>query len=534
MLIRLLRRLLQSGAASVRGAAARTPLRSGPARKSELEDPPEALPAAELFGIGLERLKVDDFVAAEGQFRSAIRQAPGFADAHFYLGVTLARQRRHAEATDCFALAAHYRPDFAEAHFQLGLAELSLARFDDAIESFEKVTKLRPDYAVAHCNLGYLLYKHFERLDDAETHLRRALELDPASIETQINLAMVLDHRGETDDAMALYDRILTDRPDNNEVRFNRSLIRLARGDYAGGWLDYEARHALQLRRNFPFPEWDGASLSDRTILVYAEQGLGDEIMFASCLGELIGQAAHCVVECHRKLEKLFRRSYPAATVHGTLQTDADMTWLERMPKFDCKVGIGSLPLRFRKSREEFPAHTGYLKADLVRVEYWRARLGELDSGPKIGISWRGGTKKTRRQLRSIPLEQWGPLLMLPGVHFVSLQHGDCQGEIEALRDASGVRVRHWAEAVDDYDETAALLTALDLVISVQTALVHLGGALGKPVWGLVSSRPEWRYQEAGDTIPWYPSVRLIRQRTPGDWHSVINEVRRRLERWRT
>jgi tetratricopeptide (TPR) repeat protein len=528
----LLAKLLKSAWAGLsrgkegRHASARFP------GQSRRDDTPDAVPAEDLFNIGQEHLNAGDLMAAERRFRAVIEGAPEFVDAHFYLGVTLVRQLRHGEATDCFALATRFRPDFAEAHFQLGLAELRLERFDDAIESYQKVIELKPDYADAHCNLGLLLYKHLEELDSAEAHLRRALELKPESIEAQTNLAMVLDHRGETDAAVALYDRILQDRPDDNEVRLNRSLIRLARGDYLGGWPGYEARHALQLRREFPFPEWDGSSLNGRTILVHAEQGLGDEIMFASCLGEILEQAEHCVVECHRKLEKLFRRSYPAATVHGALQTDADMTWLDRMPNIHCKVGIGSLPLRFRTSRAEFPEHTGYLKPDPVRVEYWRARLAGLGSGPKIGISWRGGARKTRRHARSIPLEQWGPLLTLPGVHFVSLQYGDCQGEIDAVRDASSARVHHWAEAIDDYDETAALVTALDLVISVQTAIVHLGGALGKPVWGLVSSRPEWRYQEAGDSVPWYPSVRLIRQPTPDDWQSVINEVRRRLERW--
>lgn len=501
--------------------------------QSKLDDTKDAVLAEELCNIGLERLNAGEFMAAERQFRAAIERTPNFVDAHFYLGVTLARQLRHGEATDFFVLAIQDRPDFAEAHFQLGLSELRLERFDDAIESYQTVIELKPDYADAHANLGLLLYKHLEELDSAEAHLRRALELKPESIEAQTNLAMVLDHRGETDAAVALYDRILRDRPDDNEVRLNRSLIRLARGDYAGGWPGYEARHALQLRRDFPFPEWDGSSLNGRAILVHAEQGLGDEIMFASCLGEVIEQAAHCVVECHRKLEKLFRRSFPAATVHGTLQTDADMSWLDRMPRIHCKVGIGSLPLHFRQSRAAFPEHTGYLKPAPERVEYWRTRLAGLGSGPKVGISWRGGARKTRRHVRSIALEQWGPLLTRPGAHFISLQYGDCQGEIDAVRDASSARVHHWAEAIDDYDETAALVTALDLVISVQTAIVHLGGALGKPVWGLVSWRPEWRYQEAGDSVPWYPSVRLIRQPTPDDWQGVIDEVGRRLERWR-
>lgn len=484
-----------------------------------------------LLATGLERLQAGDLIAAEKHLGAAAERAPDLADAHFYHGVALLRQRRYEDAIDCFALAAHYRPDFAEARFQLGVAQIHLERFDDAVESFRKVVELKPDYADAHSNLGYVLYKHLERLDEAEAHLRRALQLDPEKIEAQTNLAMVLDHRGETAAALALYDRILGLKPDDSEVRLNRSLILLARGDYARGWPEYEARRAVQMRRELRLPEWDGTPLSGRVILVHAEQGLGDEIMFASCLGDVIGEARHCVIECDRKVEKLFRRSFPAATVYGALQTDPPRNWLDHDPRIDCTVGIGSLPLRFRTSRADFPRHAGYLRADPVRRDYWRGRLHEIGSGPKIGVSWRGGAKKTRRHARSIPLENWVPLLTLPGMHFVSLQYGEIGGDLDAMRDVSRCVMHHWPEAIEDYDETAALVSALDLVISVQTAVIHLGGALGKPVWVLVSSRPEWRYQEAGESLPWYPSVRLIRQTTPGDWRGVIDEARRRVER---
>ena len=490
------------------------------------------MPPGTLLATGLERLRAGDLIAAEEYLSAAAERMPDRADAHFYCGVAVLRQKRYEDAIDCFTLAVHHRPDFAEARFQLGVAQFHLERFDDAIASFRKVIELTPDHADAHCNLGYALYKHLERLDEAEAHLRRALDLDPGKIETGTNLAMVLDHRGETDAALELYDQILAVKPDDGEVRLNRALILLARGDYARGWPEYEARHAVQPCREFRLPEWDGGSLAGRVILVHAEQGLGDEIMFASCLGEVIGQARHCVIECHRKLEKLFRRSFPAATVYGALQTDPQRNWLDHDPRIDCKAGIGSLPLRLRASRGDFPRHTGYLRADPVRSEYWRERLRGLGSGPKIGISWRGGARKTRRHVRSIPPEDWGPLLALPGMHFVSLQYGETRSDIDAMQAASRCVVHHWPEAIDDYDETAALVSALDLVMSVQTAIIHLGGALGRPVWVLVSSRPEWRYQEEGDSLPWYPSVRLIRQSTPGDWRGVIDDARRRLERF--
>ena len=489
------------------------------------------MPLGAELRAGLERLRAGDYHEAERHLGSAVEQAPEVPEAHLYLGVALARQGRHEEAADCFVLATHHRPDFAEAHFQLGLVELHLDQPDAALAAFRRAADLKPDHADAHCNMGFLLYKHLEELDDAEAHLRRALELKPASIEAQINLAMVLDHRGETEAALAMYESILDVAPETHEVRLNRGLIRLARGDYARGWPDYEARHAVQRQRAFPYPAWDGTSVAGRTVLVHAEQGLGDEIMFASCLDEVIARAGHCVIECHRKLERLFCRSFPAATVHGTLQTDTDFTWLDRMPRIDCQVGIGSLPLRFRLSHSDFPRHTGYLKANATRVAHWRARLDAHGEGLKVGISWLGGTKKTRRLVRSIPLEQWGSLLALPGAHFVSLQYTDCSAELADLERNHGIRIYHWQEAIDDYDETAALVGALDLVISVQTAVVHLAGALGKPGWVMVSAFPEWRYSRTGTTLPWYPSLRIFRQRTLGHWQDVIDQMAAELPR---
>lgn len=485
-----------------------------------------------ILSAGLEKLRAGDPVGAEKEFEAVAHRSPDLPEAQLYLGVSLLKQKRYEDAIDCFILALHYRPDFAEAHFQLGLAQIHLEQFDQAIESLRAVVDLKPDYADAHCNLGYVLYKHREELDEAEAHLRRALELDPGKLEAQTNLAMVLDHRGHSDAALDMYERILTITPEDNEVRLNRSLILLARGDYARGWPEYEARRVLEAHREFPFPEWDGTSLNQRVMLIHAEQGLGDEIMFASCLDEVIVQARHCVIECHQKLEKIFQRSFPAATVRGTLQTGKSQNWLGGEAGIDCKIGIGSLPLHFRRHRADFPAHSGYLKADPARKDYWRSRLGALGEGPKIGISWRGGAIRTRRYMRSIPLEEWTPLLRLPGMHFISLQYGECQDEIDAVSRTSGIRVHHWPEAIEDYDETASLASALDLVISVQTAVIHLAGALGRPVWVLVSSRPEWRYQEAGESLPWYPSVRLIRQATAGEWGPVMDQASRRLQQW--
>jgi hypothetical protein len=191
---------------------------------------------------------------------------------------------------------------------------------------------------------------------------------------------------------------------------------------------------------------------------------------------------------------------------------------------------MGSLPLYLRKREEDFPRHPGYLKADPARVAYWRQRLAGLGTGLKVGISWRGGTSKTRIRSRSIPLADWLPVLQQHGVDFVSLQYGDVADELEQLQQQHGIALPHWQDAIDDYDETAALVSALDLVVSVCTAVIHLSGALGREVWILTPATPEWRYTFHGDSLPWYPSSRLYRQAVIGEWSPVFHRVAAALQ----
>jgi ADP-heptose:LPS heptosyltransferase len=191
---------------------------------------------------------------------------------------------------------------------------------------------------------------------------------------------------------------------------------------------------------------------------------------------------------------------------------------------------MGTLPLFLRRRSSDFPSHTGYLKADARRVAYWKAMLATLPGRRKVGISWRGGLATTQRSFRSIPLAAWLPILSTLGIDFVSLQYGEVDAELGVLR-ASGASLTHWQDAIDDYDETAALVSALDLVVSVQTAVVHLAGALGQRAKVLITAQPEWRYGATGSMI-WYPSVRLYRQETPGDWKPVIEAVRSDIAAW--
>jgi ADP-heptose:LPS heptosyltransferase len=251
--------------------------------------------------------------------------------------------------------------------------------------------------------------------------------------------------------------------------------------------------------------------------------------MFASCLPDAIERAGVCLVECEPRLVELFTRSFPQARVFP-YRGKRDPQWAECGHIPDYQIHLGSLPGLFRRHATDFPQqHGAYLHADPSRIEHWREQLARLGPGRKIGISWRGGAPRTRRTLRTAALAELAPLWAQKDTVFVSLQYGDCSDELSEFVTQTGNAVTHWQQALDDYDETAALVCALDLVISVQTAVVHLAGALGKPVWVLVPAVPEWRYMAHGARMLWYPTVNLVRQTVRGDWTSVCHDVAKGL-----
>jgi len=335
------------------------------------------------------------------------------------------------------------------------------------------------------------------------------------------------------EEASAVIDAVLRRHPDLAESHVVRGTRLLRRGDFARGWTDYEWRlrdASPQCGVGFDLPVWDGNPVTHGTLLVCGEQGLGDQIMFASCIGDLLGLAPHCIIECDARLKKLFARSFPQARFYVQRKNEESM-WLRDGLVPSAKTWIGSLPGHFRRQVTDFPQRERYLQADARMIANWRHALQALGPGPKIGISWHGGTGTTRKGLRSIALERWLPLLRCSGIHFVSLQYGDCRSEIERVRSSAGIDIAHWDHAIQDYDQTAALVSALDLVVSVQTAAVHLAGALGTPVWVLVPRIAEWRYGERGKCMPWYPSAKLFRQEVAGDWCDVMEGVVRAVQR---
>jgi len=464
---------------------------------------------------------------AERSYMAALALSAHYGPALTNLGLLRARRGDRAGALDCFRTAVRADPWSVAAIRGLvdWLPDDDVPHDDVAL--LREITTRFAEHADALAALGRLHLRGTFDAQPAVAALERAVALGQRDADTFAALGAGLQEVGRLEDALAAFDRARSIDPQHIGARFHRAIALLTLGRFAEGWPDYELRLLSEDRpqRAFPHPRWSGERLAGKTILVHAEQGIGDEILFASCLPDIIAQAQHCVIDCAPKLAAIFRRSFPTATVRGGDPRDS-IDWALPLG-IDVQSPAGSVPLHLRSTAAAFPAHQGYLRADPAKVARWRERLAALGSGRAIGVSWRGGTLRTRTDRRSLPLSDLLPIVREPGIHFVSLQYGpDATAEVDRVAAESGIRVHHWPEAIVDYDETAALATALDGIVSVCTAIVHLGGALGRPVWVLAPRVPEWRYGASGDRMPWYPSVRLHRQSADGIWAPVVDAVR--------
>ncbi len=483
------------------------------------------------FDAGLAAYSCTDFATAIACFNRALQSRHDDADAHNNLGLSYLGLGRSEDAMDAFVLAIHFRPQFPQAFYNRALAALQRGDVREVVTCLEQAIELKPDFVAAYSTLGYVLGHQAGEPELGAAHIRKALALSPADPDVLCNYSAVLAQEGRAGEALEICQQLLAAHPDMHEARLNRALARLKLGQYSQAWPDYEARKLARgnyVPRLLPLPEWQGQALGGKKLLIYAEQGLGDQIMFASCVPDVLKQVESCLIECAPKLVALFRRSFPSATIESQALGDASLARLAQATGVDYQVAIGSLPAQFRRHRSDFPSHVGYLHAEPARIDFWKRRLDALGPGLKIGISWSGGAPATRGAGRSTQLAAWLPILQQTACHFVNLQYGNAGGELQAIKAIARERppvIHDWREAIDNYAETAALVTALDLVISVQTALVHLAGALGKPAWVILQAASEWRYGEQSEAMPWYPGVRLLRQPRPGDWQSVIMRI---------
>ncbi len=422
-------------------------------------------------------------------------------------------------------------PDDPQARNNLASCLLAQGENAAAEAEYRKVLERAPQHPEALHNLGRALLVQ-QRLADAEAALRSARRLRRRDPQVAASLGDVRRAQGRAERAALWFGRAL--RLDSGFAKAEDTLVytSLALGRFETGWRLQrkvrlrDRRWQSQLAR-FPQPEWRGEALAGKRLLVWSEQGLGDQIMYAGCLPEVLALGGSVVLEAGKRLATLFARGFPGVEVVESAGWNPAPRLLQ--PDIDWQNGMSALPWFTRGGRDAFPARQGYLRPDPARVARWQAELAALGPGLKVGISWRGGTQWTGSERRSTGLARWRGLLTLDGARFVSLQYGDVAAELAALEREHGLRLPHWPEAGSDMEEHAALIGALDLVISVCNTAIHMAGALGKPVWVLVPARAGWRYLQRGARMPWYPSARLYRQPRPGEWGVVFAEIERAL-----
>jgi tetratricopeptide (TPR) repeat protein len=494
-------------------------------------DPLSLIARVRLSEVLREADRLDEAEAAARAVLEIDDEAPA---AHIVLGMAHKAKGQVKKARECFERALALKPGHPQAVQQLAHALREEDRLDDAERHLRAALRERPDDPGLAADLGMILADQM-RYDEALERFDHALRLSPGHVVAINRKALLLDHLGDRARGLELLREALRLAPNDEFVhytQYNLGLHHLKYGEFAAGWAGYEHRRGFEnfigRYRRFPLPQWDGGPLAGRNVLVLPEQGLGDEIMFGSCIPDLAAEAAHVIVECDPKLEAIFRRSFPACTVVSRQRTLAN-DWITRVePKPELQVAAGSLAGRYRSRTEDFPQRP-FLQADPARVAAWKAKLEALGPGRKIGLSWRGGVGLTGRKRRSFSLGELAPILRLPGTHWVNLQYTDVREELRQLESRQSLKVHHWQDAIDDYGETAALVCALDGVLTVCTAIVHLSGALGRPAVVMVPFGADWRYGGEGERIIWYPSVRLVRQRQVGEWSDVLQEVSRRI-----
>jgi hypothetical protein len=371
-------------------------------------------------------------------------------------------------------------------------------------------------------NLGACLAEQGQRAE-ALAVLCHVVERHPDNAAAWANLGVATKNLGDLNTAIQSFDRALMLEPAHANARWNRSLCLLGKGRLAEGWVDYEGRWKASehcQERPFTQPRWDGSDPAGKTILVWLEQGLGDRILFASMLPDLVRAGAHCVLECDLRLVTLFARSFPDAEVVPDTEPPHPRT---RQPDIDFQIPAGSLARWFRSNLDSFPKKSGYLVPDAVEVERWRERLAELGEGLKVGICWRSGITRGMRSIYYSQLNQWGPILTLPDVQFVNLQYGQCAEELKEAEALFGTRINGWQDMdlKDDQDGLAALMSALDLVISAGTAVDALAGAVGVETWVLTRGIGDW-WGLGTDRCPWNPSVRAFQCGAAEPWEPMI------------
>ncbi|MHB1291141.1 MAG: FkbM family methyltransferase [Sulfuricella sp.] len=481
----------------------------------------EALAAAPgfapaLLNLGYCQYEAGEYSDASKTLAKAAAANPVNTDARRMLADALREEGRLDEALSIYDRLLAENPGLADAWVNRGQALEKARRFQEALVSFQRGLELVPGNPRVLNNIGVAL-QALDRCEEAQDYLRRALELDPSSIETRINLGAALREAGAVAEAAAWLEQLCDYAPASGEARFALAFVLLLQGDYARGWEMMEGRATSRQRdlwvfgRHYGAPLWDGAPLAGKTLLVCAEQGAGDVIQFVRFLPMLAGRAGRVVLETPEDLLPLLK-DFPAVTrvARGA-----------RLPRYHAYVPLLSLPRLLEIDGKNCAPVIPYLHPDPEKAAAWRARLNKV-ADLKVGLCWAGSRRHANDHKRSVPAALLETLSSLAGVAYYSLQK-----EKEGLPPLPNFH--DYSDQLHDFTDTAALIDALDLVVTVDTSIAHLAGAMGKPVWVLLPFAPDWRWLLERDDSPWYPTARLFRQPAPGAWGDVLSRVRAEL-----
>jgi tetratricopeptide (TPR) repeat protein len=505
------------------------------------------------YALGAALLALGDAQAALESFDRALALLPAFAEAHNSRGLALHRLGRTDEAIDSFEAAIRLQPAEPAAYVNAANALADAGRLDRALERVNAALRLRPDtfealnsratllkqlgrpepaladliraalqrptLAGARYNLGALL-KDMRRLDEALLELDAALVLDPDLVEAHYSRGVALAELGRSDEAIAAFDQAIALRPDYAEALFGRALSRLQAGDFQQGLRDYEGRKMLTPalgRVACAQPEWLGAEdIGGKVLFLHHEQGFGDTLMFSRYAKLAQRQGAEVVLSVQAPLRRLMSTLDPAIRLIGEA---------EQPERFDLHAPLMSLPLAFGTTAQTIPAEPRYLSSEAGLRAAWTARL-PTTGRRRIGVVWASNRENLQLTQRSAGLAAILPLLSVDA-DWISLQTDPAPGEAERFAEAGGL---HLGDQLRDFADTAALLDLMDLIITVDTSVAHLAGALGRPTFILLAFNPDWRWLTGRADSPWYPSARLFRQPAAGDWSSVVAEVKAALQ----
>jgi tetratricopeptide (TPR) repeat protein len=455
--------------------------------------------------------------AAAG-YKNILKIAPNNVDAVHLMGLALRAYGRDQDAEIMFRRTVVLNPKFADAYYNLGNACFAQGKFRKSIDAYEKAAALQPENAVIQFNLGNA-YRDLGDPDEAAAAFRRAIALKDDYIDAWHNLANVLKDGGFLKQAIECYRATLKLDPKLAEANYNLAILLLLASDMPRGFDLYEWRHQIPglaaPNRDFGKPQWLGKPIKGRTILIHAEQGFGDTIQFSRYLPLVAERGAKVVVECQPSLAGLVRRIPGVSVVVETGKP---------LPDFDLHCPIPSLPRAFRTTRDDIPAKPVYLEANPLAVKEWRTRLNKDGAMFRIGLVWSGNPQHGGGDAqRALAVRELMILPQLPQIRYYSLQRG--QAERELVETGLGNVVPNLAPQIDDFDDLAGALSGMDLLLAIDSAPAHLAAALGKPVWLIVPNSPDWRWTLMGESTPWYPSMRLFRQKERGEWAPLMTHI---------